>query len=128
VEETGCLQSSGSTWDYRAVVAAASSETLNVKHSCGLRSASSSSAASRPCTGRSNGLILTGVRGLDRTSKLFDDQILIGGWRRFIPMVNKNGICTIMGKNGNANTPAQLSEFAEFRRKQNFKEHELILL
>jgi len=31
-----------------------------------------------------------------------------------------------MGKNGNANTPAQLSEFSEFKRKQNIKERELI--
>ena len=65
-------------------------------------------------------LLLPTVQGV------FDDQIFIGGWRRFILRVNKNGICTRIAKNGNANTPAQLSEFAEFRRNQDIKEHELI--
>jgi len=65
-------------------------------------------------------LLVSTVQGV------FDDQIFIGGWRQFILRVNKDGICTRIGKNGNANTQAQLSEFAEFRRKQNSKEHELI--
>ena len=47
VEEVGCLQSSGFIWENRAVAAAASSETLDVKHLWGIRSASSSLATLR---------------------------------------------------------------------------------
>jgi len=48
VEEVGCLRSSSFIWENRAVAAAASSETLDVKHLWGIHSASSSLAASRP--------------------------------------------------------------------------------
>jgi len=65
-------------------------------------------------------LLISTVQGV------FDDHIFIGGWRQIILRVNKVGICTRIGNNGNANTPAQLSEFSEFKRKQNIKERELI--